>query len=120
MEHQEVKGNGPDGNRRWYCDFQEDWSGLNPFHGFNWRNFTLIMVRGEYAKYSGRCEVELGLLGFTVRLTYIYDHSFNNQLNDARSTIESELRARTGAIEVVDATGGEFERMCRELDDKKE
>ena len=57
--------------KRWFFDFYEQWSGFFPPR--NWVDFTFIHFAAEYSPYKGSCDVELALLGFQIRVTYVYD-----------------------------------------------
>lgn len=105
MRHKPIAGTVPDEKpKRFYFDWSEQWSGLNPFQRFNWRDFTLIKVQGELCSHTGRWELEVGLLGFNCCITYIYDHSFNQDMMSLKERITSKLEGRTGAT-VVDPLG---------------
>jgi hypothetical protein len=54
-----------------------------------------------------------------VRLTYIYDHSFNVRMDSTMDELTAAIKARTGATEVVDASGGTFAAMCEKIDAEK-
>lgn len=99
-----VHGTSGDSKKqRFFADFHQQWSSL--IGRYNWYDFTLIKVQGEFAPYSGRWELELALLGLGMRLTYIYDHSFNEEMTGFAASLKSELSARTGATEVLDPLG---------------
>lgn len=96
--------------QRWFVDVWEQWSGL--FHRCNWYDFTLIQLQGEFAPYTGRCEAHAALLGLHVRVTYVYSQHFNREMRSLRDVVVEEIKARTGAEEVIDLSGAldEIER----------
>ena len=49
----------------------QDWTDF--FGKCNWYDFTLVNVSGEIAPYSGTIELVLGLVGFNLRVAYIYN-----------------------------------------------
>ena len=103
-EHRPVVGTAPgDKPRRFYFICNEQWSGLNPFQDFNWRDFTFVRLDAEHASYSGRFELNIGLLGVSCCVTYIYDQSFNREMLSLKEQIMDEIKDRTGC-EVVDPT----------------
>jgi hypothetical protein len=96
MEIGSVRGTAPkERERRFFVDFGEQWSSL--LGRCNWYDFTLIEVGGEWAPYTGRFEFQCWLLGAGFRLTYVYDHSFNDQMTSVADRIKAELEGRTGA-----------------------
>jgi hypothetical protein len=54
----------------WFFDWYEQWSGL--FKQGNWVDFTVIFLKGEYAPYKNCLEIEAGLLGLEITVTYVY------------------------------------------------
>lgn len=84
-----VAGTGPDlGGRGLYAEWDQQWSCL--FGRCSWYDFTLIKIQGEFAPYSGRWEFDLGLLGITLRLTYVYDDTFNRDLQTMVTALKSD------------------------------
>lgn len=117
-----IRGAGPDKEKgqRFFLSFKEQWSGLNPFHPFNWRDFTLINIGGEYAKYSGRWEFECMVLGLGFQIQYVFDEAFNLECDDFLSQIQADLKARTGATTIVDPENqlAELARQLQEDEDR--
>jgi hypothetical protein len=72
----------------WFFSFWEQWSAIFS-RRCNWYDFTLIKIQGEYAPYSGRYELELGFLGFHVCIQYVYDDTFNKEMQQLADDIES-------------------------------
>ena len=66
-----------DAGKRWFFDFWEQWSGI--FRPGNWVDFTLIDITGEWSPYKGSCEFSAGLLGFHLRITYVYDNAADRE-----------------------------------------
>lgn len=91
--------------KRFFVQFYEQWSSFLKAGRQNWLDFTVIKLQGEYAAYSGRWELEVGILGLQWTFTYVFDESFNDEMSDLKSRIETDLKGRTGATEVVDPTG---------------
>jgi len=86
----------------WFFDFSEQWSSL--IGRCNWYDFTLIHIGGEFAPYTDRWEFDLGLLGFTARVTYVYSARFNEQMKLTKNRVVAELEGRTG-LKVEDPLG---------------
>lgn len=82
--------------------FYEQWSALFNPKLFSWVDFSLVHFYVEWAKYAGRFEIELGLLGLNLTVTYVYDNTFAKGLESMSDVITEELKARTGATEVLD------------------
>jgi hypothetical protein len=103
MEMRRVRGTAP-GERRQklFFDFGEQWSAL--LGDYNWYDFTLIDLGGEWTPSTGRFEVVVWLLGVGMRITYVYDNSFNEEMLSMREQLEAEIKLRTGA-EVHDPFG---------------
>lgn len=94
-----LMGTGPeDGGKAWYFTWYQQWSSLFS-RGCNWYDFTLLKVQGEYAPYSGRWELELGLLGVNLVITWVYDDRFNREIVALAESIEAE-RTAVGASDV--------------------
>lgn len=93
-----------DPNQRWFFDFGNQLSSLNPFSQVNWRDFTLIRIQWEYSPYKGSCELDLAFFGLSMVITYVYDRTFTDELMDTKNQIMAELEGRTG-LPVVDPTG---------------
>lgn len=91
--------------KRFFVSFYEQWSAFLSLRTQNWIDFTFVRLQGEVALYSGRVELEIGILGLLWTFTYVYDQSFNEELRDMKGRIENELLGRTGATEIVDPTG---------------
>ena len=91
--------------KSWFIEFNEELSDLWPWAGRNWRNFTLIKIQGELDHMTGRWVFESALLGLGMRITYIYDHSFNEKMMNEKERIIAQLKADTGAKEVYDPEG---------------
>ena len=66
-----------DVGKRWFFDFYQQWSGI--FRPGNWVDFTLIDIQGEWSPYKGSCEFSAGLLGFYLRITYVYDSAADRE-----------------------------------------
>jgi hypothetical protein len=94
-----------DAGRRWFVDFYEQWSGLNPFKSFAWRDFTLVNIGGEYAPYTGRFEFTACLLGLSVCVTYVYDRSFNERIVSVADEIRARLAAEHPGCTIADPLG---------------
>ena len=56
------------------------WPGL--FESSNWYDFTLVKIKGEFCPYEGHVELEIGLIGVTLMLTYVYDFKFRDEMED--------------------------------------
>lgn len=74
-----VHGSG-DKQTGWFVDFYNQWPAILRPRQHNWQDFnlTLFSVVGENSPYKRSWEVSLGLLGFTVTLTYVYRESSDN------------------------------------------
>lgn len=101
-----VQGTAPgERDKKFFVAFYQQWSSfLHPLSG-NWLDFTVIKLQGEYARYSGRWELEIGIVGLQWTFTYVFDQSFNEEMSDLKSRIEADLKGRTGAKEIVDPFG---------------
>lgn len=60
--------------RGWFFDFYNQWPAIFSPQTHNWHDWclTLFKVMGENSPYKRSWEVEVGLLGFTVIVTYVY------------------------------------------------
>jgi hypothetical protein len=83
-----VKGTGSEKRTGWFFDYYEQWSGL--FGSSNWYDFTLIDIGGEYAPYSGRCELSVAVLGLRGTVTYVYSSKFNDDMHDLIDEIKEK------------------------------
>ncbi len=57
----------------WYFDFFQQWTEILS-RKYNWKNFTVIILTGEYSDYlraPGYFELQVGLLGFGLTVTRI-------------------------------------------------
>jgi hypothetical protein len=68
----------------WMIDYGQEWSEWFQEH-WNWKNFTLIKVYYEDEICMGNRELTLALLGFWVRIQYLYDRG-------AKTRVEIEAR----------------------------
>lgn len=70
MEIRPVYGTSDaDKGKRWFFSLYNQWAGLKG--GCNWYDFTLI-IQWKFAPYKyGTCELEIGLLGLTMNVTYL-------------------------------------------------
>ena len=73
----------------WFVYADQQWTDL--FGDCNWYDMTLVHLGGEWSRHMGRWEVEVGLLGFNLRITYVYDDAPIRKLLDMRE----EYIART-------------------------
>lgn len=89
--------------RRWFVQFYQQWSALVR-RNLNWYDFTVVLLCTELAAYTGRWELEVGVVGFQLTLTYVYDHTFNRTLKSEKDRLMCELEARTG-LAVRDPAG---------------
>lgn len=79
----------------WFIDFYNQWPALlNPFEKSNWYDFTLINIGGEFAPYTGRWELELALLGFKWVIQYVYDDTFNLEMDERVKECMEEHQAK--------------------------
>lgn len=103
MKAAPVHGTGAEAGKKLFVDMYEQWSSL--FRGrSNWYDVTLVHVGGEYAPYTGRCEFTLALLGLSVTVTYVYDTTFNDEMQSISEQIRAQMEARSG-MPVEDPTG---------------
>lgn len=116
MSIRPVHGTDDTPGKRFFLDFREQWTGF--LGRCNWYDFTLIRIEGEYAPYTGRAELSLGLLGFEAHFTYVYDDTFNKEMMSMRDQLIARIKAETGAEEVHDPTGG-LDRIADELEEKR-
>jgi len=112
-----VHGTGGGSGRGLFIDIGEQWSGF--LGRSNWYDFTIIRLDGEYAPYSGRVEMSFALLGFDVRITYVYDDSFNKEMLSMKDQLVARLKAETG-VESVSDPNGALDRLADELGKKDE
>ncbi len=88
MQVTPVRGTGKNEKRTgWSFSFYQQWSGL--IGRCNWYDITLIHVGGEFAPYTNRWEIELGLLGFNVNIQYVYARC--KDLDDALDEFERSV-----------------------------
>lgn len=90
-----LHGTGPESGRKWFVDTYEQWSDCIRRES-NWYDVTLIHVGGEYAPCTGRCEFTLALLGLSVTLIYVYDTSFNDEMQALAEKIQAHTREDSG------------------------
>lgn len=57
--------------KRLMAQWKHDYQGWLSKRGYNWTEYTLINVRFEHNRMFGQVELELGLLGFNVNISYI-------------------------------------------------
>ena len=88
--------------QRWQFDFYNQWPDL--FRKMNWYDFTIIKIEGEYAGYSDSIETRLGLLGFTLMITYSRSFDFIDKL-DERVKIINALKSEHPGVKVEDPFG---------------
>ncbi len=90
MDVRPVHGTGSgNAHQKWFATFRQQWTDM--LGSCAWYDFTLLKIQGEFAPYTGRWELELGLLGFEFTLTYVYDNAFNERMKDAVAEITAEL-----------------------------
>jgi hypothetical protein len=90
-------------HKRFFWDLGQQWSSL--FGHCNWYDFTLIEIGGEWARHSGRFEFEFWVLGVGMRLTYVYDNSFNEEMVGLADRIKAEIEAAHPGAKVMDPFG---------------
>ena len=88
---------------RFGCEIYNQWKDL--FGDCNWTDFTVIHLGGEYAPYMGSVELSLGLMGFTVTLTYRYDFGPLDGVISLKDEIINDLKAEHPDIEIMDPLG---------------
>jgi len=87
LENKPLKGSGTEKTTGWFFSFYQQWSGL--FGRMNWYDFTLIKIQGEVSPFTGRFDLDLALLGFSINIQYVYDDSFNKKMQQEVADIES-------------------------------
>lgn len=93
--------------QRWQFDFHNQWIDL--FGKMNWYDFTVINLSGEYADYSDSVEVQVGLLGFTLLITYRRSFDFIDDLDDRLKIIKSLKAEHPGST--VEDPFGELDKL---------
>jgi hypothetical protein len=94
----------------WSVDARCDWlEWLSP-RGFNWLNFCLVRADFEWDRAMGDIEVELGLLGFRVRVTYLYDRE-TKMRQEVRAMVDAW---EEGALKTVSIEELRAERATRD------
>lgn len=68
-----VHGTG-EKRRGWFFDFYNQWPGVLRPRDHAWQDWTLtlLQVTGENSPYKRSWEVEVTLIGFNLRATYVY------------------------------------------------
>lgn len=66
----------------WFVDANQQWTDL--FGSCNWYDLTLLHLGGEWNRHLGRWELTVGLLGFNLRVEYVYDDAPIRRLMDMR------------------------------------
>lgn len=84
--------------QHWQFDFYSQWR----FQKMNWYDFTVIELGGEYAAYSDSIEVNFGLLGFNISITYRKSLDFVNELHDFADEITKRLEDEHPGMEIKD------------------
>lgn len=93
MSIHSVKGTSDaEKSKRFFVDFYEQWSAFFQPGRMNWIDFTIIRIQGEYARYSGRIEFEVRLLGLGLTFTYIFDTSFNDEMERRMADIDDPTK----------------------------
>lgn len=76
-------------------EFSEDWSGMRPWVGYNWRDFTVIHFAWEWDNVMGGFEIEAALIGFHCRIAWTW-------YGEKRAELEDTMRAvHAGEVECV-------------------
>lgn len=70
--------------------------------GVNWKDFTVLLLAGEYSGYKGSVELEIGLLGFVAIITYTYDFEFVDSMGSMADEIIARLEAEHPGATVDD------------------
>lgn len=95
MDIRPIRGISPDEKRqKFFIDLEVEWPGMNPFRHYNWRDFTIIALAFELDAMTGRNEFTIGLLGFVVTFTSVYDDTFNRAMELQMEAIKSRMTAR--------------------------
>lgn len=77
-----VPGTGMDDKQqRWFCDLYNQWGAFLSPGTQNWIDFTFVKITVEYSPYKGSCEIEAWLLGVGLCVTYLYDRTFNDEMD---------------------------------------
>jgi hypothetical protein len=100
--------------KRWQINFSNQWKALFSKNKFNWYDFTIINISGEYTTYANSFEVNLGILGFNIYIVYRRDFEFIDEL-DARAQIIDMFGKLHPDMEVKDPFG-----LLDELEEKDE
>lgn len=88
MEIRPVEGSARgERTKGWFASAWHQWSSFTP--RCNWRDFTLLNLGGEWNHQSQRVEVEVCLLGFWLRVTYVWGDDFVRGLMDMRDEMEA-------------------------------
>jgi hypothetical protein len=114
MKFSPVHGTDPkEKHIRFFTTFNQDWSDL--FRDQSWSGFTFINLAYENARYSGRFEVEVGLMGCNLTFTYIYNNSFNEKLMSVKDEIIASLRAEHGDNIKIEDPNGVLDKLDKDL-----
>lgn len=78
LEARPVRGTGQR-KTGFFLDFYNQWRAVLKPSNHNWQdwNLTLFKLAGENSPYKRSWEIELGLLGFNVVVTYVYRDTFD-------------------------------------------
>lgn len=77
------------------------WPQLFPWRKFNWRTFTLACADFELSHIEGACLLELYLLGFGLRIRFVYDQG--RAEISMREQFEAAVREKFGdKVKIVD------------------
>lgn len=87
----------------WLIDANCDWLQLRTPSGFNWLTFQIVTLEFEWERYLGSVEVVAGLLGFSIRIAYVYDREtpFRKELVEMRDDWIDSVRVSVARDEYV-------------------
>jgi hypothetical protein len=93
MKNRAVKGTGGEKTKGFFFSFTNQWNQLRP--GFNWRTFTLLQIEVEEESFTGRVSASFALLGLVAEIQYVYDDTFNREMQEIMDGVESgEIETR--------------------------
>lgn len=87
MRIQPVEGTGVERTKGWFVGWHQQWTSL--IGRYNWHDFTFVHLEAEWERFTGRFETTVALLGFWLTITYVYDDSFNREMQRRADDITS-------------------------------
>lgn len=98
-----------------HVEFHEHWTQFFSSKQYNWLTFWLLHFSFEWDRSMGELEIEMGILGLTARITYLY-----NSQAEARLQVEKKAAAFLAGsyVAVAHAEYAELKEKAAKWDEK--